>query len=225
MAVSIDDSTLRLVTASLVMCMLAVPASAEAQVAVGAAFGLSTQAAGDNDRPYLGPGFGGSNVGSVIFLDVDMGRTASLGGEFSTARNISGSQTQRVPGGNNTLLSEHHDIVVSAVVKLKTRTANRFHVAAVGGLGFARRQTERTGTFRPNVPPFVIRPVTETLSDTVLAATGGLDGVLAISERVGILALARVHYLADNDRLPDGVVHRGVSSLILRYGIGARVRF
>lgn len=224
MAVSIDDSTLRLVTASLVMCMLTVPASAEAQVAVGAAFGLSTQAAGASDRPYLGPGFGGSNVGSVIFLDVAMGRTASLGGEFSTARNISGSQAQRVPGGNNTLLSEHHDIVVSAVVKL-TRTTNRFHVAAVGGLGFARRQTERTGTFRPNVPPFVVSPVTETLSDTVLAATGGLDGVLAISERVGILALARVHYLADNDRLPDGVVHRGVSSLILRYGIGARVRF
>ena len=224
MAVSIDDATLRLVTASLVMCMLAVPASAEAQVAVGAAFGLSTQAAGDSDRPYLGPGFGGSNVGSVIFLDVAMGRTASLGGEFSTARNISGSQAQRVPGGNNTLLSEHHDIVVSAVVKL-TRTTNRFHVAAAGGLGFARRQTERTGTFRPNVPPFVLSPVTETLSDTVLAATGGLDGVLAISERVGILALARVHYLADNDRLPDGVVHRGVSSLILRYGIGARVRF
>ena len=217
--------SIRFVTALLVMCVLAVPASAEAQVGVGAAFGMSHQAAGESDRPYLGPGFGGSNVGFVMVLDVDMGRTTSVGGEFSTAGDISGSQEERVSGGSNTLLSKHHDMVVTAVVKLKTPTTNRFHVATVGGLGFARRQTERTGTFRPNFPPFVISPVTETLSDTVLAVTGGVDAVLAFSERVGLLALARVHYLADDDQLPDGVVHRGVSSLILRYGIGARVRF
>jgi hypothetical protein len=65
----------------------------------------------------------------------------------------------------------------------------------------------------------------QTLSDAVLAVTGGVDGVFPISGRVGILALARVHYLADKDQTPEFVVRRGVSSLIFRYGIGVRVRF
>jgi len=31
--------------------------------------------------------------------------------------------------------------------------------------------------------------------------------------------------LGDKDRLPDGVVRSGVSSVIVRYGVGAQVRF
>jgi hypothetical protein len=204
---------------------LALPASAAGQVGVGAALALSTQAAGASDSPYLGPGFGGTHLGSVVSLDVDVGRTVSAGGEFSTAGDISGSQVERVSGGSNSLLSEHHDTVASAVVKFKVPTTNRLHVAGVGGFGFARRQTERTGTFGRNFPPFATTPVTEHLSDTVLAVTGGVDGVVAIRRGLGILALLRIHVLADDDRLPDGVVHRGVSSVILRYGVGAQVRF
>jgi hypothetical protein len=180
---------------------------------------------GASDSPYLGPGFGGTSFCSVLFVDADLRPAVTVGGEVSVAGDITGSQRERVVGGSNTLLSEHHDTVVSGMVKLKTPARGGFQMAAAGGLGLARRQTDRSGTFGPYIPPFVLTPVTETLSDTVLAVTGGLDGVLAINRRVGILALVRVHYLADNDRLPDGVVHRGVSSVILRYGIGARVRF
>ena len=130
---------------------------------MGAALARSTQAAGDSDRPYLGPGFGGTSVGSVI--------------------------------------------------------------NAVGGTGVAWRQTNRTGAFRSNRPPFISTPVAETLSNAVFAASGGLDGAIALHQRLAILALVRVHLLHDKDRLPDGVVRRGVSSVIVRYGVGAQVRF
>jgi hypothetical protein len=35
----------------------------------------------------------------------------------------------------------------------------------------------------------------------------------------------RVHGLLDDDRLPDGVVRRGVSSLIFRFGVGAQLGY
>jgi hypothetical protein len=160
-----------------------------------------------------------------MFVDVDVSPRVSIGGELSMAGTISGSQNERVSGGSNTLLNTHRDTLVHGVVKLKPRTTTGFHVVAVGGIGLARRQTERTRTFAPSVRPVSTNPAIETLSDTVLAATGGVDGVLPISRRVGILTLARVHYLADKDRAPDGIVYRGVSSLIFRYGIGVHVRF
>jgi hypothetical protein len=209
----------------LVYGYVAIVSAAEPKGTVGATLGFSTQPMGASDSPYLGPGFGGTSVCSVLFVDADVSPAVTVGGEISVARDITGSQRERVPEGGNTLLSEHHDTVVSGMVKLKTPATSRFQMAAGAGAGLARRQTNRSGTFGPFNPPFVLTPVTETLSDTVLAVTGGLDGVFAINRRVGILALVRVHYLADNDRLPDGVVHRGVSSVILRYGIGARVRF
>jgi len=148
-----------------------------------------------------------------------------VGGEVSLAGDISGSQFARVTQGNNTLLSRHHDTVVSGVVKLNTYASNWFQVAAGGGLGLAVRQTTRVGTFTPNTPPFLTTPVTGSLSDIVLAVTGGLDAVVAIRRRLGILAVVQVHYLADDDRNRDGTVHRGVSSEIWRFGVGAQVRF
>ena len=72
---------------------------------------------------------------------------------------------------------------------------------------------------------FMSTPVAETLSNAVLTASGGLDGVIALHKRLAMLALVRVHLLGDKDRLPDGVVQRGVSSVIVRYGVGAHVRF
>jgi hypothetical protein len=228
MSVCIDDARLRLVATSLVVCAsLALPTAATAQVAIGAALGLSTQPAGASGSPYLGPGFGGTSLGAVISLDVDVSPRVSLGGELTKARDISGSQQERVSGGSNTFLSEHHDTLVYGIVKLKPRTWAAYHLAAVAGLGFARRQTQRTGgTFNSSRPPFAMTPIKdETLSDAVLAVTGGMDGVFPISRRAGILALVRVHYLADKDLTREFIVYRGVSSLIFRYGIGARVRF
>jgi len=93
----------------------------------------ATQAAGDSDRPYLGPGFGGTSVSSVIFVDTVVIPAINIGTELSLAGDIRGMQRQRV--------------------------------------------------------------------------------------------LGRGHLLRDKDRLPDGVVRRGVSSAIVRYGVGAQVGF
>jgi hypothetical protein len=150
---------------------------------------------------------------------------ASLGAELSLAGDISGMQRQRVLGGDNDLVSRHHDTVVSGVVKFKAPPAGPFQINAVGGAGIAWRQTNRTGAFSSNRPPFMSTPVAETLSNAVLAASGGVDGVIALHQRLAILALVRVHLLGDKDRLPDGVLRRGVSSVIVRYGVGAQVRF
>ena len=223
---SLRSHRIRFVAAALLVCgSVAIVSAAEPKGAVGGTLGLSARPAGASAGPYLGPGFGGTSLGSVIFVDADLSPRISVGGEVSIAGDITGLQDERVPAGSTTLLSQHHDTVVSGVLKLKMPATNRFQISAAGGLGLARRQTNRTGTFASFSAPFVSTPVTENLSDTVLAVTGGLDGVFAINSRVGVLALVRVHYLADNDLVPDGVVHRGVSSLILRCGIGARVRF
>ena len=63
------------------------------------------------------------------------------------------------------------------------------------------------------------------MSNVVFALTGAVDGVVAAGNRVGIVGLFRLYYLIDDDLLPDGVVRRGVSSVIFRYGAGVQVRF
>ena len=130
-----------------------------------------------------------------------------------------------VASGSNTLVSDYHDTVFSGVLKAGTPSNQRVRAAAVIGGGIAQRHTERNGTFGLNVSPFTSSPVHETLSDVVFALTGGVDVAVGISEHVALLAVGRLYHLKDDDRLPDGVVHRGVSSTILRYGGGLQVRF
>ena len=224
--ICIERIRLRFLAAALVVCAsLALPTNAKAQVAIGATVGKSTQESGASDSPYLGPGFGGTSAASVILVDVDVAPTVSVGGELSMARNISGLQRQRVSGGDNEFLARHHDTLIYGVVKVKAGIARDSQIAAVGGFGFALRHTQREGIFRSSSRPGVTNPMSETLSDPALAATVGADAVFLMSRHVGILALARVHILIDKDRTQDGPVYRGVSSVILRYGIGMRVRF
>ena len=204
--------------------------AAEERITLGVGIGQSNQSAGRSDRPYLGPGFGGTSLGAVIVVDFPLGSIGSIGLEASLADDITGEQDERVPQGSNHLLSRHHDTIVSGLWKGRASVSRRLQVAAGGGAGFARRQTTRTGTFGSitfgsTSVPLVTRPVTEELSDGVVALTGGVDGVFALNPRVGVLGLVRIHRLIDDDRLPDGVVQRGVSSWIARYGIGAQIRF
>jgi hypothetical protein len=201
-------------------------APALAQVTVGGTVGLSVQSDGQSDSPYLGPGFGGSALAIDVFVDADLAPRLSVGGEVSIAGEIQGEQQQRVPGGNNTLSSRHHDTILSGVVKFTSPVSQSFQVALVGGIGAGWRQTHRAGTFRAHTPPFTPVPVEEqTLSTVAFAATVGADSAVAITRRTAMIFIARWHWLADDDRRPDGVVARGVSSLITRLGVGMRVRF
>lgn len=200
-------------------------AGASAQTFVAVAAGASTQGEGASDLPYLGPPFGGTSAAIVASVDRAAGRNLAVGGEVSLAGAIAGAQSQRAPGGANSFVSEHRDTVFSGVVKIGTPLDAPVHLAFVAGGGVAQRHTVRTGAFNPD---FGLRPSTlfaETLTDWVPAFTVGLDLGVALAHHVGVVGAARVHTLKDDDRLPDGVVKRGVSSAIVRIGGGVRVKF
>jgi hypothetical protein len=193
--------------------------------AIGATIGGSTRPAGESDRPYLGPGFGGTSLGLTVSVETAVRSSFGVSVEASFATAITGMQFQRQSGGTNALVSEHHDSILSLLAKGRIPLAPRFQIAVGGGVGLAYRQTLRSGSFTPVSPPHTQTPVTEELTDRVFAVTAGVDGTVSIHERWALVANLRVHKLLDDDRDPDGVVERGVSSLIFRYGLGARFAF
>jgi opacity protein-like surface antigen len=210
--------------AALLLPALAAPA-AEAQVTVGAAIGQANQASGKSDSSHLGPGFGGSSLAGVGMIDVAIRPRVAVGGEVSLAGDIGGAQRERAPEGDNALISEHHDTVFSGVLKIGTAQDQRVRASAVVGGGIAQRRTERNGTFLPFLPSSRSSAVHEQLSDYVLAFTGGFDVAVGLSAHVALVGVGRLYQLKDDDREGSGVVHRGVSSTIVRYGGGLQIRF
>src|SRR5882762_5238291 len=199
------------------------PGAAEAQIAVGITAGPSTHQAGDNDLPNLGQGFGGTTVGGVAFIDAAFSKRLSFGGEVSLDAAINGRQ--RTSAGTGNLQSSHHDTIFSGVVKVKAAQPFRAEIDALVGLGVAWRHTIRSGTLRSDSAPFTTTSVNQTLSNAVLAATLGVDGVIDISPRTALVFTGRLHLLRDDDRDPSGVVRRGVGSAIFRLGGGGLIRF
>jgi hypothetical protein len=203
----------------------AIVCAAEPPIAVAATLGLSSQAKGDSDLPYLGPPFGGTSVGGMLFVDVDVSARLTVGGEVSLGSELKGSQQQRASGGTNLLRSRHHDTILSGTLKVTTINAGPARVAAVAGVGLGWRHTIREGSFRSDRPPFSTTPVEQTLSDAVFTTTFGFDGVLAVSPRTALVWTGRFHLLNDDDREPSGVVLRGVSSRVFRFGGGGQFKF
>ena len=194
--------------------------------ALGGTIGLSSRPAGNDDSPYLYPGFGGTGVAGVVCVDVGLTPRLSVGGEISLAAAITASQSQRGPGGSYQLETRHSDTIFLGTLKFTPAASGRTSVAAVAGAGVARRHTERSGPligFTPGLPPITSKD--EELTDGVLTFGGGADVAVAVGERVDVLVLGRVYVLATNDRAPDGTVARGVSNFIVRFGAGARIRF
>jgi hypothetical protein len=111
------------------------------------------------------------------------------------------------------------------MVKFGIARERMVHGAVAAGAGGAYRRTAREGTTASIFPPSVRSPYTTTVSDFVAALTVGGDVDVRITSRIGALALVRWHRLLDDDRSPDGVVKRGVSSRILRVMAGATYRF
>jgi opacity protein-like surface antigen len=216
----------RIAVAATVILALAAAADAHAQVSAGAAIGIAYQGEGADDSPYLGPPFGGTSPAGIAMIDGAVSRRVSLGAEVSLAADVSGTQNQRASGGNNHFVSAHHDTVFSAVLKFGSPASDRVRAAVVGGGGIAQRHTDRSGTFGTSfaVAP-ITRPFEETVTDYVWALTAGVDVAAAITGRVAILIAGRFHQLKDDDRQPDGVVNRGVSSRCLRAGAGVQIRF
>jgi hypothetical protein len=200
-------------------------ADARAQTVVGGAIGASSQSAGASDIPYLGPPFGGDAVSGVGLIDFHLRGHFTIGGEASLAGPISGTQTQRTGTSSNAFESRHRDSVFSGVLKFGVPLGSRVRAAAAAGAGGAWRSTARSGTTASIFPPSSRQPFNDTLSDFVFAYTFGGDVDVRITDRVSALAIARWHRLRDDDLQSDGVVKRGISSNITRYGAGATWRF
>jgi len=198
---------------------------AVAQTVGGGAVGVSHQAAGASDLPYLGRGFGGTAFAVFATIDRDVRRHVSIGGEVSTAAAITGDQSQRTSGATNAFESRHRDTVFSATAKVFAPIGDRMRIAAAGGTGGAWRRTLREGTTASLFPPASRSPFSETLSTVVFAYTFGADVTFRLAGRVSILALGRIHKLRDDDLQDDGVVRRGVSSTVYRAAVGAQWHF
>jgi hypothetical protein len=200
------------------------PVDVMAQPAIYAAVGVHHQGKGSSDDPYLAPPFGGNAGALVAGAEHEWYRNLTVGLEVSVAGGVSGKQSQRAPGGNNVFTSDHRDSMLSVLLKPRIGRRGGPSAALAAGGGIGLRRTVRDGMFIR----FFGAPSTsfhDTLTSVVLQGTLGGDVVLPITSHLGVLALGRVHMLADNDRLGDGVVERGVSSLIVRGGIGAVVSF
>jgi hypothetical protein len=187
--------------------------------------GLSAQGEGKSDSPYLGPGFGGNATALVMFVDFLTQHAVGVGAELSLAGDITGDQSAKAPGGVNDFETAHHDSIVSATVKFRTPAGKAVQFAGVGGVGIARRHTERAGMFHSFNPSVPDTPYAATDSGTVPAVTGGADLSIRVNRRVNIVGSGRLHYLIDDDLQDDGVVQRGVSSLLFRVGAGVAIRF
>jgi len=208
--------------ATLILVFAGRDASAQA---VGGVVGVSNQAAGESDLPYLGRGFGGTAIAVIATIDRDLKRHLSIGAEVSTAGPISGDQSQRTSSATNAFVSHHRDTVISATAKFFVPIGGRLRVAAAGGGGGAYRRTSREGTTASLFPPASRSPFSETVSNFVLSFTVGADVSFKLAERLSVLAVYRHHQMRDDDRDDAGVVRRGVSSKVDRAALGAQWHF
>jgi hypothetical protein len=111
------------------------------------------------------------------------------------------------------------------VVKIGAPLDRRVRASGVIGGGIAQRRTEREGTFGPFNPASPSSPFHASLSDYVLAFTVGIDVAVGLTNHAALVGVGRLYQLKGNDRDASGVVHRGVSSTIVRYGGGLQLRF
>src|SRR5262249_17606828 len=126
--------------------------AANAQTTGGGVGGGSDQPAGGNDLPYLGLPFGGTKIAAIGLIDRDWRRRLAIGGEVSTAGQISGEQSQRNGTSTNAFVSRHRDTVFSATAKFGV-TGGRVRASAVGGAGGAPRCTAGGGPTPYALPP------------------------------------------------------------------------
>jgi hypothetical protein len=199
-------------------------ANSRAQTVVGGAVGISKQTEGASDIPYLGPPIGGNTVSAIGLIDFHFTRNTTLGVEASMSGAIVGNQTQRAGTASNAFESRHRDSVFSGTYKFG-RSFGRVRAAAVAGGGLAWRRTARAGTTQSVFPPSSRQPFNDTVSDFVLAYSLGGDVSVRLTDRIGVIAIGRWHRLRDDDLQSDGVVKRGISSTIVRFGTGATFRF
>lgn len=115
-------------------------------------------------------------------------------------------------------MTAHRDTIVSGLLGMAPRTPGKVTPVWVAGAGLVFRHTERSPVpGRSNFGSY-------TQNDVAFGVGGGLDMFIHLSPRLSLLPTFRFHYVFDEDRRLDGVVNRGVGSMIWRGGVGVGVR-
>ena len=208
------------------IAIAAVAVEAGAQPLVGATVGISRQGEGDSDQPYLGPPFGGTSLATVFMLDVPVGTHGQ-------------HRRRSQPGRVNQRPAEpaRHRLYERGV----REPASRHDPLGRSQGGNAVRRTRPRGRGR--------RLRRRVASDVALRhrrAKIRVDQHAAVRRaaddggagRAGSAPTCRCgsHRRCDSRQRPrerslrrrwseDGVVRRGVSSLVVRVGAGIQIGF
>ena len=118
-----------------------------------------------------------------------------------------------------------HDLGQRRVVAVRQAEAATALLRALAARGRRQEQVPQSHRARPGLELFDRLHGVQRLPALVWATTAGLDVAVRVTPKVAILTVGRAHFLVDDDCEPDGVVRRGVSSVVLRAGAGVQFRF
>ena len=177
----------------------------EVDITVGVAASIQPAASGTGS-PYLDHGVGGTVPGFNAAAGVTSASGVHVSFELSSGTTLAVLQRGRFVDGSRgqPALATHRDTLVSILPGFRFRLA-RGSVETKGGISLRFGETRREGT-QPD-------------GSTMMAFTGGIDGVVRLSARVAIVPALRYSYVFRG----DDAFYFGLSSHIFRPAIGLRV--
>jgi hypothetical protein len=199
------------------------------RVAFGGAAIYSTQdsesLAGQISPGVAKPGIGGSAPGFLVFAETAATSILGIGFEVSETARFEGIQSTT---GNFVSQNKdrHHDLIVSLLVHVHPRLLDRLRVDIAGGAGYVREDTlVQSATAPPlsNGPFGPFGPERSVTRDTIGGTVGvGID--FGLTRHLSVEPMVRAHFISRADIGSSGGAF-GLSSAVLRFGIGLRASF
>ena len=222
------------VFAAPIVAMLGIPKAAGAQdirAYIGGAAMVSAQGSHrQGSAPSLPTtGAGGTAAGVTVEAGTFLTRHAALGIEVSLPHRFTSVQEVdylRV----FQLESRHRDMTVSGLVRGMAGSAGGVRLGFVGGGGFVQESTrqrrrDQEGSLAIYPPAFGPYSTEYSFSRWTIAALAGVDVEIAITPRVAVVPQMRAHFVRRSSDPSQPGWALGLSSLIVRPGIGVRATF
>jgi hypothetical protein len=221
----------RLLTVALVISAPAVCGAQDGRMYVGASAILSTQGSHrQGTAPSLPTtGASGTAIGAVFESGRMLTTRIALGGELSLPARFTALQKtdySRVFEQE----SRHRDLVLTGVVREILVSTARVKVGVVEGVGLVQESTIQRrrdqATPLPTFPP-VFGPYSGeySFSRMTLGVLGGGDVEIAVTRHLALAPGIRVHLIRRSDDPSEPGWALGLSSVVVRAAIGARVAF
>ena len=178
------------------------------------------------EQPNFGGYFccdaGGLSAGLFIDGGVFLLPRLSLRGELA----IPAAETDHLRAPRFVQENRHRDPTLSALVGYHLARGRRAGLALLAGAGIAASRTSRTSTLLTFTPDGSFPdPSTTTIlngNETRFALTFGGDVPIDFTDRVGLVATARLRWI---DRSDEARYQDGLGPWLLMSGAGVRVRF